>query len=124
MERYLKKLGPILDGWAKEKRAVLTETTAMVVVGGLSGEDALTLVGTAEESAGALSIEDATETVVRPEDITEDFAPFKISIAKPDVPPNVGAVLTNAALADWLTRAPERTVLWCAGRCRRGVGRN
>jgi hypothetical protein len=114
MERFLKKLAPTLDSWAAEKRAILTESDAVVVVGGLSADDAVALVAMVKDFPEVLTIEDATDALVRLKDIAEDFAPFKISITKPPVPANVGAVVTNTAFSSWLSRSPEHAILWCA----------
>lgn len=59
-------------------------------------------------------IEDATDAIVRSEDVADDFEPFKVTLAKPAGPARVSTVLTNTAFKDWLSRPPESTVLWCA----------
>src|ERR1700722_6048357 len=114
MELFLKKLAQTLDGWAEGKRAILTESNAVVVVGGLSVADAVRLVPMVKDSACAPVIEAATEAVVRLEDIAEVFGPFKISLSKPAVPANVSTVLTNTAFASWPPPSPERPILWSA----------
>jgi len=114
MEPWLTDLARTLDGWATDKRAVLTESDASLVVGGLSSPDAKTLVDTYAQQGLPAVIEDATDAIVRSEDVAEDFEPFKVTLAKPARPANVSTVLTNTAFKDWLSRPPENTVLWCA----------
>jgi hypothetical protein len=47
-----------LDGWAEEKRAILTESNAVVVAGGLSVADAVSLVTMVKDGAWAPVIEE------------------------------------------------------------------
>ena len=114
MELFLKRLALTLDEWAAENRAIITERNSVVAVGKLSAADASTLLGMVNDGTRTPVIEDGTESVVGPEDIAEDFGPFKISFSKPAVPLNFGSVLTNTALADWLKWSPDRNVLWIA----------
>lgn len=114
MELFLKELAQTLDGWANEKRALITESDEVVVVGGLSAIDAGTLSAMVRDTFWTPAIEDATETVIGSEDISEDFGPFKITLSKAGAPSTVSTVLTNTAFASWLTRKPERPIVWVA----------
>ncbi|WP_342740052.1 hypothetical protein [Bradyrhizobium sp. B117] len=114
MEHSLKSLAQTLDDWAAQKRAFITETDELLAVGGLSASDAKSLAKSSVDVAWKFVIEDATEAAVGLSDITSDFSPFKITITKDGVPNEVSSVVTNVALADWLSRPPERTVVWVA----------
>lgn len=114
MEPWLKELGRTLDGWAAQRRVILTESDKSVVVGGLSAVDAMKLVRAAAQHALPIVIEDATAAVVGPGDVAAEFEPFKVSLDKPAKPANFSAVLTDTAFRDWLSRPPESNVLWSA----------
>lgn len=114
MEPWLRELARTLDGWAAEKRAILTESDESVVVGGLSAADAIALVRVAGQHALPIVIEDGSDAVIRAEDVVGDFEPFKVSLAKPAKPADVSAVLTDTAFRDWLSRPPEHKILWSA----------
>ncbi|MCG6205853.1 hypothetical protein LPW26_14470 [Rhodopseudomonas sp. HC1] len=113
MRPSLKLLARTLDEWAAEKQAIVTETRELLVVGNLSATDAVALVGMVCDDDLNPIIEDGSDAVVDPLEIADDFAPFKVSLSKPPVPAHVSAVLTNTGFADWLSRPPESSILWC-----------
>lgn len=73
MEPWLTDLARTLDGWAADKRAVLTESNASLVVGGLSSAAAKTLVDIYGQHGLPVVIEDATDAIVRSEDVADDL---------------------------------------------------
>ncbi|WP_407122723.1 hypothetical protein [Bradyrhizobium sp. STM 3561] len=114
MEHSLKNLAQTLDDWAAQKRAFITETDELLAVVGLSAQDAKSLAKSALDVSWKFAIEDATEAAIGLHDVSEDFSPFKVTITKDGIPSQASSVVTNVALADWLSRPPERTVLWVA----------
>ncbi|UIJ91829.1 hypothetical protein LZK74_03080 [Sinorhizobium meliloti] len=106
-----KRLAETLDEWFLNSRAIITETAGDIVVGKLTAEDTLSLLDALEALGWSHAIEDDTGSVVSRSDIEQDFAPYKVSARKPMAESGRERVLTNAGMADWLSRPPAQPVL-------------
>ncbi|WP_440981034.1 hypothetical protein [Shinella sumterensis] len=111
MTLSIKRLAGLLDAWCQDNRIIITETEAEVVIGKLQAADALTLTAELDAGGWPFKIEDGTASIVERDAVEPDFEPYRIVASKP--PPATGRsrVLTNAGLADWLTRAPSAAIV-------------
>jgi hypothetical protein len=105
------KLAETLDDWLLSERVIITETADDVVVGKLCADNTLSFLDALESLGWAHIIEDGTGSVVQRSGIEQDFAPYKVSARKPPGSSGRERVLTNAGMADWLSRPPSQSIL-------------
>lgn len=98
------ELAEWLDGLAQRNAALVTESEQLVTVSLMAAADVLAVMRLSQQLGWQHAVFDSEHNPVQPEDITEDFAPFRLDLSKPLAAPGVLFILTGAGLHQWLTR--------------------
>jgi|GEM_PF-798554 len=111
MEPSPTKLALSLEGLVAGGRALVAETRDELVVANLAAVDARALMETLLGLGWQVSVEDATPDVVEPEDISETFQPYRLTVGKPAAPYGASFAVSRAGVQGWLADAARDPVL-------------
>ena len=100
----LTTLATLLDDLGDGNRAVLNEAEPTLGVSELSVDDARAVLRECLDLGWNARVVDHENTPWDANTISEHFAPFRITIHKPDPGANAVALLTRAGFAQWLTQ--------------------
>ena len=113
----VQELASRLDAWVAEGRATVGETAPNLTAYGLSAPDASEIAAVAETVGWQWGLEDAEGNRFEAAELVPDYAPYRISITKPDAPDGTVRLVSLAGFAAWLEQpAIAREVqVACAG---------
>lgn len=115
MAQSAKKLAELLDAWSSSGDATITENGDDLVADGLSAANATKLSAELGMLSWQYEMEDAAQDHVAQHDLLPDFEPYRVVAHKPSpASDQVGAILTNVGLKDWLSRPPDCSIVQIA----------
>lgn len=103
----LTALAEQLDLLAAQADAHITEGEAYVTVSNLRARATLRILETCAQLDWKCSVYDEEQTPTEQSNIIEDFAPFRITIAKPERTEKTLDILTSAGFLQWLDKGSD-----------------
>jgi hypothetical protein len=111
----LTTLAEQLDVLAAQANAHINEGEENITVSNLRADATLRVLATCLGLGWECSAFDEEQTPTEPSNIVEDFAPFRLTLRKPDHPEQTLDILTSVGLSQWLEKGHEATRWRIAG---------